>query len=276
MVASRAPRGIDWTSENNLLRYRPVAQALHLVAEGVNLEQPLPAREEIQNWSDVYNDVPFHPLAPLVHVLVLQPIGPHSRTLVFLHGRDGTALQYAIANQAGWEDHRRRGTKIILPNAPLQWDVERLRFCWLRSGKNNPAISEVVEASNSLFCLIQVEASEIGPLNLCVGGYSQGGMMAIHVGLSMGVGSINGVVALNAWVLSCTLSTMVVKSRHPKLMSFNGDADVCVDPIRAQASYDGLSVARIDHPTRDIKHAIQPSVFRKVIRCALAELFPYP
>jgi len=154
--------------------------------------------------------------------------------------------------------------------------VERLRFCWLRSGKNNPAISDVVEVSNSLFHLIQVEASDIGPLNLCVGGYSQGGMMAIHLGLSMGVGVINGVVALNAWVLPCTLSTMVAKSRQPKLLSFNGDADVCVDPIRAQASYDGLSVARIDHPTRDIKHAIQPSVFRKVISCALAELFPYP
>jgi len=56
MVASRAPRSIDWTGENNLLRYRPVAQALHLVTEGVNLEQPLPAREG--NWSDVYNDVP--------------------------------------------------------------------------------------------------------------------------------------------------------------------------------------------------------------------------
>ena len=125
MVASRAPRSIDWTGENNLLRYRPVAQALHLVTEGVNLEQPLPAREEIQNWSDVYNDVPFHPLAPLVHVLVLQPIGPHRRTLVFLHGRAGTALQYAIANQASWEDHRHRGTKHILPNAPLQRDVER-------------------------------------------------------------------------------------------------------------------------------------------------------
>ena len=100
--------------------------------------------------------------------------------------------------------------------------------------------------------------------------------MAIRVGLSMGVGSINGVVALNAWVLSCTISNMEVKSRHPKLMSFDGDADVCVDPVRAQASYDGLKVARIEHPTRDIKHAIQPRVFREVISCAMAELFPYP
>ena len=99
--------------------------------------------------------------------------------------------------------------------------------------------------------------------------------MAIHDGLSMGVDSMNGVIALNAWVLSCTLSTMVVKSRHPKRMTFNGDADVCVDPIRAHASFAGLIVARIDHPTRDIKHAIQPSVERKVISCAMAQLLPY-
>ena len=59
-------------------------------------------------------------------------------------------------------------------------------------------------------------------------------------------------------------------------MASNVDADVCVDPIPAQASYDGLIVARIDHPTRDIKHAIQPSVFRKFISCAMAELYPYP
>ena len=152
--------------KKHLLRYRPEAQALRLAAEGVNLAQPLPAREEIQNWSDVHSDVPFHPLAPLVQVLVLQPIGPRRRTLVFLHGRDGTALQYGIANQVVWEDHRRRGTKLILPSSPLQWDVERLRFCWLRSGKDIPVISDVGEVSNSLFHLIRVEGSEIGPLNL--------------------------------------------------------------------------------------------------------------
>ena len=101
-------------------------------------------------------------------------------------------------------------------------------------------------------------------------------MIAIHVALGMGMDSMNGVIALNACVLPCTLSTLVVKSRQPKLMTFNGDADVRVNPIRAQASVAGLIVARIDHPTRDIKHAIQPSVERKVISCAMAKLFPYP
>ena len=156
-----------------LLRCRPEAQAVRLAAEGTNLAQPLPAREEIQNWSDVHNNTPFHPLAPLVQVRVLQPIGSHRRTLAFLHGRDGTALRYAIANQAVLEDQRSKGIKVILPNAPLQWDVERLRFCWLRSGKDNPGISEFGEAVNLLIHLIRVEDSGIGPHNLCVCGRVQ-------------------------------------------------------------------------------------------------------
>ena len=99
-------------------------------------------------------------------------------------------------------------------------------------------------------------------------------MIASHVAVTMGMDSMHGVIALNAWVLPCTFATMVVKSRQPKLMIFNGDANVRVNPFHAQAGVAGIIVARIDRQTMDIEHAIQPGVERKVISRAMAEIFP--
>ena len=147
---------------------------------------------------------------------------------------------------------------------------------WLRSCRDNPGISEVGDVANPLMHLICVERSRIGPQNVCVGGYSQGGTIAIHDAVTMGMDSMHWVIALNAWVLPYTVASMVATSRQPTLMIFNGAADVRVNLFRAQASLAGFILARIDHPTRDIKHAIQPSVERKVISCAMAKLFPYP
>ena len=81
-------------------------------------------------------------------------------------------------------------------------------------------------------------------------------MIAIHVAGTMGMDSMHGVIAWNAWVLPCTVATMEAKSGQPQLMFFNGDADVRVNPCRAQASFADLIMARTDHATRDIKHAI--------------------
>lgn len=257
---------------------RTAAQAERLRAEGVSLDQPLKAREEVWRYSDVQKDVPYHPLSHLVQAQVLDPIGTHIRSLIWLHGRDSTALRYGSCLPSLWEEHRAKGTKILLPNSPLQRDVDgKLGFCWLRSGKDNPDIGDVEAVAKDIVDLIDAEGSQIGPQNVCVGGYSQGAMLAIHVVETLGVRNVCGAIAINGWRLPCTATNQASKEKLPKLLSFNGDSDIVVDPICARASFAGLNgstVAYIDHPTKGVKHAIKPGDEKQVIAKAMAELFP--
>mmetsp|Transcript_35393 Transcript_35393/g.114597 ORF Transcript_35393/g.114597 Transcript_35393/m.114597 type:complete len:360 (-) Transcript_35393:134-1213(-) len=253
-----------------LQQRRPETQAERLMAEGVNLDQPLKAREEVRRYSDVRSDVPFHPLSHLVQTQVLHPIGPHKRTLIWLHGRDNTALRCRLMSP--WKEQCNMGTKILLPNSPLQREMDKVRFCWFRS--EDPDIGEVEDVARDIMDLIRVEGSGIGPQNVCVGGYSQGAMLAIHLAVTLGTKNMGGAIALNGWKLPCTTASTASTAKQPKLMTFNGDADAVVDPIRARASFAGLKVVHICHPTKGVEHAIKPNVEKQVIDQAMAELCP--
>lgn len=253
-----------------LQKRRPEMQAERLMAEGVNLDQPLKAREEVLRYSDVQSDVPFHPLSHLVQTQVLHPIGPHRRTLIWLHGRDSTALRWGLMPY--WREQCNMGTKILLPSSPLQREMDKVRFCWFRS--KDPDIGEVEDVARDIVDLIRVERFGIGPQNVCVGGYSQGAMLAIHLAVTLGTENMCGAIALNGWKLPCTSASAASTVKQPKLMTFNGDADAVVDPIRAWANFAGLNVVRIGHPTKGVEHAIKPNVEKTVIDQAMAELFP--
>jgi len=252
---------------------RSKEQAERLVGEGVDLMQPLKPRQEVRRYADVQDDKPFHPLSHLVQTHSLHSIGRHKRTLFWLHGPDGTALRYSYLPL--WHEQRVRGTKIVLPSAPLQKDiVNRLRFCWFRCGSDDPGLGEVDEAAADVVDLIDSEGSEIGPENVYVGGYSQGAMLAVHLGVTLGAAKLAGVIALNGCKLPCTRSSATSAARMLQMLKFNGDADGSVDPSLARASFgdlSGIAVADIDYPSKGVTHAVKVLEEKQLISKALTK-----
>ena len=140
--------------------------------------------------------------------LVNPPFGDqHTFTLIWLHGLGDTAQGWLD----GVESFKLRKTRIVLPTAPV-------RPVTINGGIHMPAWFDVTgltigdqedahgieQACTALGRMVRREIEEFGvkPAHVAVGGFSQGGAVALHTAFCQGFldMKIGAVVGLSAWL----------------------------------------------------------------------------
>jgi len=135
--------------------------------------------------------------------VVVSASGKHTATLIFLHGLGDTGHGWASSLAEIRQDH----VKIICPTAPVTSVTLNHGFqmpAWfdlMSLDPSGPEDEKGIEKSNAnLTKIIDEEINNgIDPSRIVIGGFSQGGALAIYMGLT-GKHTLGGIVALSCWL----------------------------------------------------------------------------
>ncbi len=158
------------------------------------------------------NGEPFHFLlqlsvmASLVPPVILKAAKNHTATLIFLHGLGDTGVGWAGALNT----IRPPTMKVICPTAPiipvtLNAGVQMPAWYDIVSlDENDPKGREDMEgvevASQNLAGLIEAEARHVPREKILIGGFSQGGAVALYTTLALKDKPIAGCIALSTYI----------------------------------------------------------------------------
>lgn len=159
---------------------------------------------------------------------VIPPPGPHTHTLIFLHGRGDQGLEFGTelitrklpTGPRNTLPARFPGLKFIFPNAPVRLDGPDVHLHgvipqWfeVRNVRNLDQSSAnllesddrtgLTESVQYIHELIDQEANLVEVGNVIIGGLSQGGALALYALLTyddLGKGKLGGVVGLSTWL----------------------------------------------------------------------------
>ena len=151
------------------------------------------------------------------HVIV-PSTGKATASIIFLHGLGDTGHGWA----AGFDMLGLRNTRCIFPNAPMNkvtlnfgmrmpswFDIKSLD----RATGNDQDEDGINQSANLLTDLVEAEIKQgINPERIVIGGFSQGGAVALYTALAMDV-KIGGVVALSTYL---PLSKQFINPNKPK------------------------------------------------------------
>ncbi|EGY21156.1 acyl-protein thioesterase [Verticillium dahliae VdLs.17] len=202
--------------------------------------------------------------------LVFPAPGRHTATVIFAHGLGDTGHGWASAVESWRRRQRLDGVKFILPNAPMipitaphkpptlitapaapsrsvsviDGSVESLR--------QNEDDAGVRVSTGYFHGLIQAEVDAGIPSDrIVLGGFSQGGAMALFAGLTAPV-KLGGIVGLSCWLLLSNKFGDEVKdeakalNRDTKVWMGHGGADPLARPELGQMSADMLKKLGFD------------------------------
>ncbi|KAL2886016.1 Acyl-protein thioesterase 1 [Ceratocystis lukuohia] len=138
--------------------------------------------------------------------LTVPAVGKHTATIIFAHGLGDTC--------AGWIDVVRNWrlrsklnqVKFVLPNAPTIPVTCRALLCESLNGTMESLLKNedekgILETRSYLSGLIKAEIEAgIAPERIILGGFSQGGAVALLTGLT-GEHKLGGIVALSCWLV---------------------------------------------------------------------------
>ncbi|KAH9227468.1 hypothetical protein K456DRAFT_1754089 [Colletotrichum gloeosporioides 23] len=188
--------------------------------------------------------------------LVFPAAGKHTATVIFAHGLGDTGNGWASAVENWRRRQRLDEVKFVLPHAPQipitcnfgmrmpgWFDIKKLDGTVesLRENEDAPGIL----ASNEYFhSLVQAEVDAGIPADrIVLGGFSQGGAMAIFSGLT-GTHKVAGIVGLSCWLLLSERFASLVPADKPNqatpIFMGHGDADPLVRPELAALSMEAL------------------------------------
>ncbi|XP_071807526.1 acyl-protein thioesterase 1-like [Asterias amurensis] len=171
----------------------------------------------------------------MVNPVVMPPRGQHTASLIFLHGLGDTGHGWASVLDESRKnaDH----VKIICPTAPVipvtlnmmdmpAWfDIASLSF------NENQDEAKIKESSKMLNDLIDEEEKLGIPSNrIMIGGFSQGGAVALYTALTRNR-QLGGLVALSTWLpLHTTFpQAFVGPKRDYPVIQCHGDSDNMVN-----------------------------------------------
>ena len=189
--------------------------------------------------------------------------GRADSTVIFLHGygADGNDL---IGLAEPLAPHL-PGTRFLAPNAPdpcpanpagYQW----FPIPWLDGTPEAAARAAAARAFGLLDAwLDEVTAGGIGPDRTILFGFSQGTMMALHVGLRRKV-PLAGIVGFSGRLLDPERLASEIASRPPVLL-VHGDQDPVVPYESLREAAEGLTAAGVEtyaHTSPDTAHGIAP------------------
>ncbi|KAF5488527.1 Acyl-protein thioesterase 1 [Colletotrichum fructicola] len=188
--------------------------------------------------------------------LVFPAAGKHTATVIFAHGLGDTGNGWASAVENWRRRQRLDEVKFVLPHAPQipitcnfgmrmpgWFDIKKLDGTVesLRENEDAPGIL----ASNEYFhSLVQAEVDAGIPADrIVLGGFSQGGAMAIFSGLT-GTHKVAGIVGLSCWLLLSERFASLVPADKPNqatpIFMGHGDADPLVRPELGALSMEAL------------------------------------
>ncbi|XP_064624484.1 acyl-protein thioesterase 1-like [Lineus longissimus] len=144
--------------------------------------------------------------APMANAPIIEPKGKHTATVIFLHGLGDTGHGWCEGFRSIKQDH----IKYIFPNAntmPVTLNGNFRMPSWFDLYTLEPGGKEdeagIKKASDQLLSMIDEEEQKhsIKLDRICIGGFSQGGAVALHAGLMSGR-KIGGIIALSSWLPS--------------------------------------------------------------------------
>ncbi|KAI1366645.1 phospholipase/Carboxylesterase [Xylaria arbuscula] len=188
--------------------------------------------------------------------LMIAASARHTATVIFLHGLGDTGFGWAPAVE-GWVGGKKLNhVKWVLPHAPrlpitaaqgmpmpAWFDIAALNggIDDIRARQDEPGLLKTRDYVNSL---IQAEIDAGIPANrIVLGGFSQGGAMALLTGLTAKV-KLAGVVGLSTWLpLDAKFPSLVQESdfnHETPIYMAHGTADPVVPTALGQMSYEML------------------------------------
>jgi phospholipase/carboxylesterase len=189
--------------------------------------------------------------------------GPADSLVIFLHGygADGEDL-IGLADPLA--PYLKR-TRFLAPNAPEPCANNPVGYQWFPIPWMDGSTEEQMRASaRRSFELLgrfldEVEEAGTPPSRILLFGFSQGTMMALHVGLRRR-DAFAGIVGFSGRLLSPELLEAEIASRPPVLL-VHGDADPIVPVASLPAAAQALEAARVPvatHVSSGIGHGIAP------------------
>jgi len=204
----------------------------------------------------------------------------HSATVIFLHGLGDTGMGWSM----GMEEIRRDDIKYLCPSAPIQSVSLNMGFempSWfdiksLEAG-NSVDIRGLQEASMAVKGLIDKEVSQgIDLGRIILGGFSQGGALALYTGLTNpDLSTLAGVVAFSTWlpkgqfnpdqIANPQIKIFQCHGTHDEVVSFKNGRDTAdlikgVCPNLNFKHYDGMGHHSCEEEMMDLKHFIDKTV----------------
>ncbi|KAM0326197.1 hypothetical protein ACHAQA_006794 [Verticillium albo-atrum] len=200
--------------------------------------------------------------------LIFPAPGRHTATVIFSHGLGDTGHGWASAVENWRRRQRLDGVKFILPNAPMipitaNGGMQMPGWFDLRDRANDRIVKSVLDGSiESLRAneddsgvrvstgyfhgLIQAEVdSGIPSERIVLGGFSQGGAMALFAGLTAPV-KLGGIVGLSCWLLLSGKFGEEIKeetkalNKETKVWMGHGGSDPLVRPELGKLSAESL------------------------------------
>lgn len=192
-------------------------------------------------------DMPQEPEIPqLTGPMVLPMDGSKPEQIVlFLHGvgADGDDL----INLATYFGKVLPKAVFIAPNAPFRFDGAPFGYQWfsLKDPSKEQKLDGVQKAAPILQALIDHLLGEYGlrEENMAIIGFSQGAMMALHVGPRR-VRPLAGIIAYSGALLGGELLAKEMKSKPPVLL-MHGNMDPVVPPDLMHHAEDALKTAGV-------------------------------
>ncbi|PPJ53813.1 hypothetical protein CBER1_03267 [Cercospora berteroae] len=144
--------------------------------------------------------------------LTFEPLVPHTQTIVFLHGRDSTAKEFAKELFESTDSHERTfqealpGVKWVFPTAPVTHCVRyglHMSQWFDMQTTQDPHEGEIeqdpTQSIDIIYNQLSIEAAIVGWQNVILAGISQGAAVGIHVLLKQ-PHKLGGFIGLNTWL----------------------------------------------------------------------------
>uniref|UniRef100_A0A1B0A8C2 palmitoyl-protein hydrolase n=1 Tax=Glossina pallidipes TaxID=7398 RepID=A0A1B0A8C2_GLOPL len=209
------------------------------------------------------------------HEIEIEPISNHTSTLIFLHGLGDSGH--------GWSSALERiqppNMKIVCPNAPSQpvalnggfrmpswFDLKRLDMSGTEDEKSLKVAAKTIHA---LIC--KENEKGIPTTRIVLGGFSQGGALALYSGLTYAK-PLAGIVALSSWLpLHQKFPAAKLNNNNIPIFQAHGDIDSVVHYKYGQESanvlqsfmqkvtfktYHGLSHSGSDAEMNDLRYIL--------------------
>ncbi|KAI1815410.1 acyl-protein thioesterase-1-like protein [Poronia punctata] len=186
----------------------------------------------------------------------------HTATVIFLHGLGDTGFGWASAVEGWIRRDKLNEVKFVLPHAPRMpitaaegmqlpgwFDIAALTGK-VEDIRNNQDERGLMETRDYISSLVQAEIDAGIPANrIVLGGFSQGGAMALLSGLTSKV-KLGGVIALSAWLpLDSKFAALAQESNvnqdTPVFMA-HGSVDTVVPTPFGKMSYEALK--KLNYP----------------------------
>lgn len=191
--------------------------------------------------------------------------GPAQQLVIFLHGygADGNDL-------IGLSDHWRHllpEAAFISPHAPEPCGMNPMGRQWFPIARLSPdeywiGVQAAAPVLNA-FIDSELERYGLGPERLALVGFSQGTMMALHVGLRRAE-PLAGILGYSGALAGAEHLPSEIASR-PQVMLIHGDRDEMIPVQALQIAAQGLGSAGVPvqwHISRGIGHGIAPDGLR--------------